>query len=155
MSGTPLTKLLHNGSVQVGTGVSGMGSRRGTIGFTAVRSLLWPLGLAVGTGAFFATLRGVIWPLSHQSGQVIKSFNQGIRAALVAIACDGVCRVLFSCARFVFRSLLRCMLLDTSSSLVKLVASGWRQFELLLGKASTAEGMQWTKPSWAPAEAPI
>lgn len=30
-----------------------MGSRRGSTGFTAVRSLRWPLGLAVGPGVFF------------------------------------------------------------------------------------------------------
>lgn len=39
MSGTPLTKPLHNGSLQAGTGVSCMRCKRGSTGFTAVQSL--------------------------------------------------------------------------------------------------------------------
>ena len=86
MSGTPLTKPLHNGSVQVGTGVSCMGSRRGSTGFTAVRSLPWLLGLAVGIGTFLAICSGVPRLLSHQSGPLAQGFNQGISAALAPIA---------------------------------------------------------------------
>lgn len=52
MSGTPLTKLLHNVSVQSGTGVSCMGSRRGSNGLAAGRSLRWPPGFATGIGTF-------------------------------------------------------------------------------------------------------
>lgn len=50
MSGTPLTKPLHNDRVQTGTGVSCMGCRRGSTGFTKVWSLSWPLGFALKIG---------------------------------------------------------------------------------------------------------
>lgn len=85
MSGTPLTKLLHNGSVQSGTGVSCMGSKWGSTEFTAVRSLLWPLGLARGFGGSFAIGDGVTLVLLRQSSPG-EGLNQSISAARAPIA---------------------------------------------------------------------
>lgn len=135
MPGTPLTKPLHNGSVQTGTGVSCMGSRRGSNGFTAVRSSPWPLGLAVGVGAFFAIRNGVPWLLPHQNGPIAQGFNQSISSVLppIALMVLGMC-CLASFASFVGSYQLR-KLLDICTTLESLAAKGWRQFEMLVGEA--------------------
>lgn len=135
MSGTPLTKPLHNGSVQTGTGVSFMGSRRGSTGFTAVRSLSWTLGLAVAACAFLTTSDGALWLVSQQRGPTAQGFNLGISAAVTSIVnvilvvCCLVALVLF------VGGFLRCKLLDTHSRLRGFVTKAWRQFEISLGEA--------------------
>ena len=140
MSGTPLTKPLHNVSVQTGTGVSCMGSRRGSTGFTAVRSLSWPLGLAVGVGAFFAIRVGVPWLLSHQSGPIAQGFNQGISAVLAPIAwvVFAMC-CMVALASFV-GSYQRRKLVETRTTLGSPAAKAWRQFELVVGETFRRRG---------------
>lgn len=140
MSGTPLTKPIHNGSVQTGTGVSCMGSRRGSTGFMALRSSPWPFGFTVGVGAFFAVPDSMPWLLPHQSGPLARGSNQCISAALASI----VRIVVDTCwldafVSFVGRYQLR-ELLDTRSTLESLAARGWRHFELLVGEAFRRQG---------------
>lgn len=135
MPGTPLTKPLHNGRVQTGTGVSCMGSRWGSTGFTVARSLPWPLGLAIAVGAFFAIGNGVPWLQPQQSGPIAQRFNKAINAALAPIAwivlsmCWLAALVSFI-ARYQHRKVL-----DTLTPLESLAANGWHQFELLAGEA--------------------
>ncbi len=122
--GYPLTNLLHNGSVQVGTGVSCMGCRRGSTGFSATRPLRCPLGLAAGAGDFFAIRTGVPWLLPQQSGPIPKGPNLGIGAVLAAFTGNNQPR----------------KLLDSRTTLESHVPNSWPQFELLMVEAYRCRG---------------
>ncbi|MCM5523963.1 hypothetical protein [Xanthomonas hortorum] len=126
-----------------------MGSRRGSTGFTAVLSLPWPLGLAVGVGDFFAIRNGAPWLLSQQSGSIARGFNQGISAVIAPIArmVLGMCCVA-ALASFV-GSYQRRKLLDTRTTLDDLATSSWRQFRLLVRKAFSRQGYTVKRPIWA------
>lgn len=82
----PLTKPLHNGRVQTRTGVC-MGSRWGRNGSTAVRSLPWPLGLAVGVCAFFNHRWWHAWPMPQKGGPIAQDFIQCISPAFTLTKC--------------------------------------------------------------------
>lgn len=117
-----------------------MGSRRGSTELIAVRSLPWPLGLAVGVGVFFAIRNGVPWLPSHQSAQLAQGFNQGISAALTTIV-NMILVVCCLAALALFVGGLQCFkLLDTRSKLRGLVAKAWHQFEILVGEAFRHRG---------------
>ncbi|MCW1979628.1 hypothetical protein [Xanthomonas campestris] len=134
ITGTPLTKPLHNGSVQTGTGVSCMGRKRGSTVFTGVRPLPWPFGLAVGVGAFFAIRTGVLWLLSHQSGPITEGFTQGNTAALAPIAwvALGMCLAAFA---WLHSSDQRHKLPNIRTVLYSLGANDCCKFKLLVGEA--------------------
>lgn len=105
MSGTPLTKPLHNGSVQVGTGVSCMGCKRGSTGLTALRSLPWPPELALGVGFFPAVRNNMPGLLSQQSGPIAQRLQRRHQCGAHMRRMDGVSRFLLGHARFVLRQL--------------------------------------------------
>lgn len=102
-AGYPLTKPLHNGRVQTGTGVSCMGSKRGSAEFTAVRPLLWPLEFAVRVGVFFAFSVRISVPFSQQNCPLVQSFNQAVRDSAYLHRMDGARQVLRDIACIVFR----------------------------------------------------
>lgn len=145
MSGTPLTKPLHNDRVQTGTGVSCMESRWGSTEFTAVRPLPWPLGFAVGVGAFSVISGGVPWLPSQPKGLIAQGLNQGISAALAPI----VWMVLGICIAELV-SLMghpqRRKLLDTSTTLESPVANGWRQLEPVMCQSFRRQGYTVEEP---------
>lgn len=136
MSGTPLTKPLHNGRVQIGTGVSCMGCKLGSTGFTALRSSPWPLGLAVGVGTLFAICTSAPWLLSQKGSSLIQDLNQRVSAALVPITLVvlDICW-LAALARFVNSHQCR-KLMHTLTTLESSVADARRHFGLLVCKAS-------------------
>lgn len=98
-----LTKHLHNGRVQTGTGVSCMESRWGSTGFTAMWSLPWSIepAVALALSSLFAlachSCVSSKWPFSQ-------CFNQAMSASL-ARRMDGVSSELSGRARFVCRQL--------------------------------------------------
>lgn len=136
MSGTPLTKPLHNGSVETGPGVSCMGSRWGSTGLTAMWSLSWPLGLAVGVGAPFAIRSGMPWLLSHQSGPLVQGFNQSFSASLAPIVWMRVGECWLAAFASFVGSYKRCKRFNTRTTLESLVGrQRRRQFEIPLGES--------------------
>lgn len=149
MARTPLTNLLHSGSVQVGTGVSCMGRRRGSTEFTAVRSLPWPLGLAMGVGVFFAIRRSVRSPLTQQSSPLALGFYQGINAALVPIAGMVLCMRCFAVFAPRVGSYKRPKLLDTRTKLESLAANSCSHSNCTWTMLSSVKALRWKKPAWA------
>lgn len=110
---------------------SGWGSTR----FTAVRSLTWPLGLAIGVGDFLAMCEGVPSLQPHQSRPIAGGFEQGLSAAPSSIAWMMLITFYVSSLASHVGRYLRLKLLHTSTKLKSLAANSWRQFKLPVDEA--------------------
>lgn len=109
-----------------------MESGQGSTGFTAVRSLPWPLGLPVGVGFSSAIRNSMSWLLPQQGCPLARCLNDGVSAA-IAYMLRGMCwmAAFASCVG----SYKAPKLLYNRTTLASVASNGWRQFELLLGKA--------------------
>lgn len=116
MSGTPLTKPLHNVSVQTGTGFHAWEADGEVPSLRLCGHYHGRLGSLWGW-RFFAICNVAPWLLSHQSGPLAQGFDQGISATPTPIALIvlGTCLVA-ALASFISRYQL-CKLLDTCINL--------------------------------------
>ncbi|WAH64513.1 restriction endonuclease [Xanthomonas hortorum] len=82
----------------------------------------------------------MLWLLSHQSGPIAQSFNQGISAVLASIAWVMFAKCCVAALASLVCTYQRCKPLDTHTTLESLAANGWCEFELLVFEAFCLQG---------------
>ena len=101
----------------------------------------WPIGIAIGIGAYALIRFGVGWFFVDQGGVYLKPVGEQL---LRGTAAPLAWTVMFACwlaAGFsYFRSRQRKRLVDTQTGLSSLTAMSWRQFEILVGEAFRRQG---------------
>ncbi|WP_184515208.1 hypothetical protein [Xanthomonas arboricola] len=127
---SPLTKLLHNGRVQTGTGVSCMGNKRGSAEFTAARPLLWPLEYAVGVGIFSLSVC-ISMPFSQQNCPLVQSFNEAVGNRAYLHRVDGARQYCVALLASFFGGYQRSKRMRSRATLQSLASDGWHRSEPL------------------------
>jgi restriction system protein len=116
-------------------------AKRKESGIELLASMPWPVGFALGIGAYIAIRYGVGWYMSASNNSLLQGVGKQASAGLYApLAWMALAICWIGATGSFIRSRHRRRLLETQTGLDSLRAMTWREFEMLVGEAFRRQG---------------